>query len=139
LNIPHLESGVLPEEKLQFVKDLRQAGHLVCVVGDGINDALALQEGDVGIAIGASINQAAMGGADVALVSEDLLAIPELIKLSDGVHRKIWQNVWIGFGFAGLLFTMVSQGQVSALQAALVHNVGALLVILNASLLWRKK
>ncbi len=139
LSIPHLESGVLPEEKLQFVKGLRQAGHLVCVVGDGINDALALQEGDVGIAIGASINQAAMGGADVALVSEDLLAIPELIKLSDGVHRKIWQNVWIGFGFAGLLFTMVSQGQVSALQAALVHNVGALLVILNASLLWRKK
>ena len=138
LNIDHVISNALPEEKWQLVKDLRSDGHVVCVVGDGINDALALQDADVGVAIGASINQAAMGGADVALISEDLMAIPELIKLSDGVHRKIIQNIWIGFVFAGVLFTMVSQGQVTALQAAIVHNVGALLVIANSSLLWRQ-
>ncbi len=138
LGIPHVIAGALPEEKWQLVQSLKQTGHTVCVVGDGINDALALQEADVGIAIGASINQAAMGGSDVALVSDDLMAIPELIRLSDAVHRKIVQNVWIGFGVAMVLFGVVSQGQVTALQAAIVHNVGALLVIVNSSLLWRR-
>ena len=103
LEIQHVVAGALPEEKWQLVQSLKHAGHTVCVVGDGINDALALQEADVGIAIGASINQAAMGGSDVALVSEDLMAIPELIRLSDAVHRKILQNVWIGFGMAAVL------------------------------------
>lgn len=138
LGIPHVVAGALPEEKWQIVQSLKQEGHTVCVVGDGINDALALQEADVGIAIGASINQAAMGGADVALVSDDLMAIPQLIQLSDAVHRKIVQNVWIGFGVAAVLFGVVSQGQVTALEAAMVHNVGALLVIVNSSLLWRR-
>ena len=138
LGIQHVIAGALPEEKWQLVQSLKKDGHIVCVVGDGINDALALQEADVGIAIGASINQAAMGGSDVALVSDDLMAIPELIRLSDAVHRKILQNVWIGFGMAAVLFAVVSQGQVTALQAALVHNVGALLVIVNSSLLWRR-
>ena len=138
LNIEHVVSNALPEEKWQMVKQLRSDGHVVCVVGDGINDALALQDADVGIAIGASINQAAMGGADVALISDDLKAITELFKLSDAVYRKILQNIWIGFVFAGVLFAMVSQGQVTALQAAIVHNVGALLVIANSSLLWRQ-
>ena len=138
LNIEHVVSNALPEEKWQLVKQLRSDGHVVCVVGDGINDALALQDADVGIAIGASINQAAMGGADVALISDDLKAITELFKLSDAVYRKILQNIWIGFVFAGVLFAMVSQGQVTALQAAIVHNVGALLVIANSSLLWRQ-
>ena len=138
LNIEHVVSNALPEEKWQLVKQLRSDGHVVCVDGDGINDALALQDADVGIAIGASINQAAMGGADVALISDDLKAITELFKLSDAVYRKILQNIWIGFVFAGVLFAMVSQGQVTALQAAIVHNVGALLVIANSSLLWRQ-
>lgn len=138
LDIQHVVAGALPEEKWQLVQSLKGDGHTVCVVGDGINDALALQEADVGIAIGASINQAAMGGADVALVSDDLMAIPQLIQLSDAVHRKIVQNIWIGFGVAAALFAVASQGQVTALQAAVVHNVGALLVIVNSSLLWRR-
>ncbi len=138
LGIEYVVAEALPEEKWNIVQSLKSAGHTICFIGDGINDALALQEADVGIAIGPSINQAAMGGSDVALVSEDLMAIPKLIQLSDHVHRKIVQNIWIGFGFALLLFAMVSQGRVTALEAALVHNLGALLVIANASLLWRR-
>ena len=89
------------------MQSLKQTGHTVCVVGDGINDALALQEADVGRGYWRLDQSAAMGGSDVALVSDDLMAIPELIRLSDAVHRKIVQNVRIGFGVAMSLWSCI--------------------------------
>lgn len=138
VNIPHVEAEVLPEDKWRNVQGLREQGHVVCMVGDGINDALALQESDVGIAIGTSLNHAAMSGADIALISDDLTRIIDVFDLSERVHRTIVQNLILGFGFSLAMFGLVTTGQFSALEAALVHNVGALLVIVNSSLLWRR-
>lgn len=138
LNISNIEAEVLPEDKWRNIQLLREHGHIVCMVGDGINDALALQESDVGIAIGTSLNHAAMSGADIALMSDDLSRIIDVFDLAERVHRTIVQNLILGFGFSIAMFGLVTTGQFSALEAALVHNLGALIVIVNSSLLWRR-
>ena len=138
VNISHIEAEVLPEDKWRNIQGLRENGHIVCMVGDGINDALALQESDVGIAIGTSLNHAAMSGADIALMSDDLTRIVDVFDLAERVHNTIVQNLILGFGFSIAMFALVTAGQFSALEAALVHNLGALIVIVNSSLLWRR-
>ena len=136
VGIVNIKSQAFPEDKLQFVQSFKAQGHIVVMMGDGINDALALQEADVGIAIGASIHQAAMGGADVALCSTDVSKMQELLQLARAVEQKILQNVALGIGGAVLMLYLASSGQVSPLMAAILHNIGALLVIANSSLLW---
>lgn len=135
LGIENKKSEALPEEKWQMVKDLKEEGKQVLMIGDGINDALALQEANVGVAFGASLTQAVAGGADAALLSQDLGAIRELLALSKGVWRTIVVNIGIAFIFAITMLILAGMGEISALTAAIVHNLGAILVIVNSSLL----
>lgn len=135
LGIENHQSEALPEEKWQRIKELKSEGKRVLMIGDGINDALALQEADVGIAFGASLTQAVAGGADAALLSQELGALQELFALSKSVWRTIILNIGIAFVFALTMLILAGLGEISALMAAVLHNLGAILVIVNSSLL----
>ena len=102
LGMDEVVAEVLPAQKLEVVRAEQAAGRTVMMVGDGVNDALALAGADVGVAIGAEVNEVALGGADVALLGADLGRLPRLVRLADTTRRVIGQNVWLAFGFAAV-------------------------------------
>jgi Cd2+/Zn2+-exporting ATPase len=97
LGMDDIVAEVLPAQKLEVVRAEQAAGRTVMMVGDGVNDAPALGGADVGVAIGAELNEVALGGADVALLGTDLGRLPLLIGLADTTRRVIGQNVWLAF------------------------------------------
>ncbi|MCA9015313.1 MAG: heavy metal translocating P-type ATPase [Planctomycetaceae bacterium] len=101
LNIDEVEAGVKPQDKYQKVKDLRAAGHKVAMAGDGINDAPALAEADVGIAMGTGTD-VAIESSEVTLVKGDLRGVADSIYLSRLVMRNIHQNLLFAFGYNAL-------------------------------------
>jgi len=124
---------VLPEEKLDVVREEQAAGRRVMMVGDGVNDALALSGADVGVAIGARINEVALGGADVALMSGDLERLPLMMRLAERTRATVVQNAVIGTLFSVGMVALASAGVISALVGAVLHNAGAVFVIANSS------
>ncbi len=128
---------VLPEQKLDIVRQEQAGGRKVMMVGDGVNDALALSGADVGVAVGARISEVALGGADVALLSGDLGRIPLMLRLADFTRTTVIQNALLGTGFSVVMMALASIGVVNPLLGALMHNAGSLFVILNSSRILR--
>lgn len=128
---------VLPEQKLDLVREIQDEGRRVMMVGDGVNDALALSGADVGVAVGGRINEVALGGADVALMTVDLDRLPRMMRLADRTRTIVMQNAVIGTGFSILMMGLASGGLVNPLVGALFHNLGSLFVIMNSSRLMR--
>jgi len=133
LAVDRIVAEVLPEQKLEVVRAERDAGHLVMVVGDGVNDALALARSDVGIALGAAASDVALRSADVALLADDLGRLPMAVRLARRTRTTIHHNVLLGAGTSILFVWLASVGIVAPLFAAVLHNVGALLVITNSA------
>jgi Zn2+/Cd2+-exporting ATPase len=133
LAVDQIVAEVLPEEKLDVVRAEREAGRLVMVVGDGVNDALALARSDVGIALGAAASDVALRSADVALMTDDLGRLPMAVRLARRTRSTIHHNVLLGAGTSLVFVWLASVGIVAPLAAAVLHNVGALLVIMNSA------
>jgi len=133
LAVDRIVAEVLPEEKLEVVRAERDAGHLVMVVGDGVNDALALARSDVGIALGAAASDVALRSADVALMADDLGRLPLAVRMARRTRTTIHHNVLLGAGTSLVFVWLASVGIVAPLLAAVLHNVGALLVITNSA------
>ena len=137
LGTDEVVAEVLPEQKLEVVRAEQSAGRTVMMVGDGVNDAPALKGADVGVAIGAELNEVALGGADVALLGTDLGRLPQLIELADVTRRVIGQNVWLAFGFATLLIPLAAGGILNPLTGALAQSAAVLGVIVNSARILR--
>ena len=96
VGITHYKAGVLPQDKAGFVKQLQAEGHIVGMIGDGINDSAALAQADLSIAMGAG-SDIAMDAAMVTILSSDLLKVPQAIRLSHLTIRTIRQNLFWAF------------------------------------------
>jgi len=128
---------VLPEKKLERVRAEQAEGRKVMMVGDGINDALALSGSDVGVAIGARVNEIALGGADVALLSSDLHRLPQMMRIARFTRTLVVQNLLIVAAFSAFMITLASRGVISPLVGAWLHNIDAMFVIFNSSRILR--
>jgi len=127
----------LPQDKLAIVEQIKQDGHTVVVVGDGINDAPALAAGDLGIAMGAAGSDVAINSASIALMSDDLTRLPFLVRLSRKTGRVIYQNLGFGIIFIILGIAAGAAALLSAPYAAVLHFVGSLIVVFNSARLVR--
>ncbi len=128
---------VLPQEKLQMVDELKERGHKVCVVGDGVNDAPALAAGDISIAMGAAGSDVAIHSANIALMNNNLNRIPFLVELSGKTNTVIKQNLIIGGLFIVVFEALAAAGYIDPIVAALLHLSSGLLVIFNSARLVR--
>ena len=133
LNFDECRYSVLPEEKADIVTALRAKGHRVLMVGDGINDALALAEADIGVAMGAGGSEVAIEAADIALVKDDLAGVIYVRDLSRETMRVVHQNFWIATGsnIAGVVLGAL--GLLSPVMAGLVHITHTLGILANSS------
>lgn len=137
VGIDRYRAACLPEDKLACIRELRAAGKRVMVVGDGLNDAPALAEGDLGVAMGALGNDVTVHTSDVALMSNDLLRLPDFLVLSSRTVRIINQNLLCGFVFIAIAITLSSLGFISPVAAAFFHEFSAFFVIFNSARLLR--
>jgi Cd2+/Zn2+-exporting ATPase len=128
----------LPQNKVEFVRASKMKGYKVAVVGDGVNDAPALAAGDIGIAMGAAGSEVAIHSATIALMNNDLRRLPFLVKLSRSTRAVINQNFMFGIGFIIVGLTLAAFGEIGPITAAILHNVGSLIVIFNSARLVRK-
>jgi heavy metal translocating P-type ATPase len=135
VDVEEVHAEALPTEKMQFVLDEIGSGRRPMVVGDGINDALALKAGAVGIAMGAQGTDVALASADLVLMTNDLRRLATCVRLSRRCRSTILVNVGLGLGWTVLLVALAASGTFGsngALVAALLHNAGTLAVMLNA-------
>jgi Cd2+/Zn2+-exporting ATPase len=133
LGMDEVVAEVLPAQKLDMVRAEQGAGRTVMMVGDGVNDAPALGGADVGVAIGAELNEVALGGADVALLGTDLGRLPKLIGLADTTRRIIGQNVWLAFGLSVVLIALAARGILDPLTGALAQSFAVFAVVANSA------
>lgn len=132
MDVDEVKAQLLPFDKLESIKELRQE-HMVLAVGDGINDALALKEADVGIAMGAMGSDLAIQSADIALMNNNLENIPFAIKLAHQTKNIIYQNLALSCMVSLFMIIFSALGYVSVLAGSIFHNLGAFIVLINSS------
>ncbi|MCE5311542.1 MAG: cation-translocating P-type ATPase [Nitrospiraceae bacterium] len=138
LDIGDVRAQMLPQQKLAAVKELISSGKKVLMVGDGINDAPALAQADIGIAMGAIGSDAAIEASDVALMRDDWAQIPQAVRISRMTFSIIRQNIAIGICFNIIGMTLASTGLLNPQAAAVAHVLPDMLVFLNSSRILNK-
>ena len=140
LNITEVVADCLPEDKLRYIEGSQAAGHPVCMVGDGVNDAPALKKAHVGIAMGGVGSDIAVDAADIVLVDDKIEELPHLLALSKRMMTTIKRNLTFSMTLNFVAIILAITGILNPVVGALVHNCGSVLVIINSALLlsWKK-
>jgi heavy metal translocating P-type ATPase len=138
IGIDEVFAEMLPEEKVEKIKELARQGRKVVMVGDGINDAPALAEASVGIAMGAVGTDVAIEASDVALMTDDLTKITEAVKTGRKTFGAIEQNLAGSIIFNIVGISLASLGFLNPFMAAVAHSLPDLVLFLNSSRLIRR-
>jgi Cd2+/Zn2+-exporting ATPase len=137
LGITEVRAGLMPEEKVAAVRELKAAYGSVAMVGDGVNDAPALAAADVGIAMGAAGSDTALETADIALMADELLRIPYALRLSRATVRTIQLNIALSIGLKAVFLGLAAVGMATLWMAVAADMGASLLVIANGLRLLR--
>lgn len=139
VGISQVRAELLPEEKVQNIRNLQEQGRIVCMIGDGVNDAPALKTADVSVAMGSMGSDIAIEASDVALMSDDISKIPYLKRLSNATVKTIKASITLSMciNFAAIVLSLMQL--LTPTTGALVHNAGSCLVVLIAALLYDRK
>jgi heavy metal translocating P-type ATPase len=141
LNIQEVYANCLPADKLQHISDYQENGEMVCMIGDGVNDAPALKKANIGIAMGGIGSDIAVDAADIALIDDEVKELPHLLALSKRMMNTIKLNLTFSLTLNFIAIALAFPGILNPVVGALVHNAGSVLVIINSALLlkWRRK
>jgi len=139
VGITSVHAELLPEEKVHHLTKMQQEGRMVCMVGDGVNDAPALKTASVGVAMGAMGSDIAVEAADIALMSDDISKLPYLKRLANATVNTIKFSISLSLliNFVAILLSFF--GYLTPTTGALVHNAGSVLVVLIAAMLYDRK
>lgn len=139
IGITEVHSELLPENKMEEIRKMQKANNQICMIGDGINDAPALKAANVGVAMGEMGSDIAIEAADIALMSDDIMKIPYLKRLSNATVKTIKTSITLSMCINFIAVTLSVLGILTPTTGALVHNAGSCFVVLIAALLYDRK
>ena len=135
--IKDARGNLLPEDKLKAIADMQRQYGPTAMTGDGINDAPALAQADIGFAMGGAGTDTAMEAADIAVMNDDLRRIPETIRLSKRTHNILWQNITLALGIKVVFMGLALFGSATMWMAVFADMGASLLVVFNGLRLLR--
>ena len=139
IGVDDFEAELMPEQKQEYVRKCQAEGHVVGMIGDGVNDAPALALADVGIAMGAAGSDVAIETADVTLMNDDIAGVSQFMWMSAKVLRRIKLNIFFSmiYNVVGLGLSVV--GLMTPIVAVIFQEAGCITVVLSSTLLlWAK-
>lgn len=139
VGIDDIHPSLLPEDKMNIIKNLEDSKSPTCMIGDGVNDALALKYSSVGISMGSIGSDIAIEASDIALASDDIKNIPYLLYLSKKTMKTIKLNITFSLALNFLAIILAITGILNPVVGALVHNLGSVFVILNSAKLLKTR
>lgn len=137
LGLDEFHAELLPEDKVEYVKKLKERGYVVAMAGDGINDAPAIATADIGLAMGEGGTDISMETADVVLMADKLMQFAHAYSLAKATIKNMKQNTYFAVGIVVLLLAGVLNGSVHLASGMFIHEASVLIVILNAMRLIR--